>query len=496
MQKIVVLSNPPEWIFGIDGVDVVATKEYLSNPQFALQKNVRIFNLTGDYSYQSEGYYVSLLAEARCHKPMPDVKTLLDLRVPSMVRVVSDDLDELIQRSLKHLNQENFYMNIYFGQNTSEHFTRLASELYKFFQSPLLRVKFSFNKKWTLQTIKAIALSDIPAEESEAVRNFAFDFFGKKRYDKPRPDKSVYDVAILYSTGRGESPSNRQAINKFIEAGEKCGFNVELITHEDFQRLPSFDALFIRDNTTVKNHTYRFSRFAQSEGIAVIDYPDTILKCSNKVYIAELLQLMNLAAPKTMIIHQGNKQEIIETLSLPCVLKSPDSAFSLGVKKVETAADLNAVVKKMLDHSDMIIGQQYIFTEFDWRIGILDNKVIFACKYFMARGHWQIYNWHAKSKKDISGRFENVPVENVPAPILRLALRAVSAVHTDGLFGVDIKVVNGKPCIIEINDNPNIDAGVEDKILKDELYMMVMQSLKRRIEEKIFNGTRKVVQPV
>jgi glutathione synthase/RimK-type ligase-like ATP-grasp enzyme len=64
------------------------------------------------------------------------------------------------------------------------------------------------------------------------------------------------------------------------------------------------------------------------------------------------------------------------------------------------------------------------------------------------------------------------------------------------LFGVDIKVVNGKPCIIEINDNPNIDAGVEDKILKDELYMMVMQSLKRRIEEKIFNGTRKVVQPV
>lgn len=496
MQKIVVLSNPSEWIFGIDGVDVVSTKEYLSNPQFTLLKNVRVFNLSGDYSYQSEGYYVSLLAEARGHKPLPDMKTLLDLRVPSMVRVVSDDLDELIQRSLKYLNQEQFSLDIFFGQNTSAQYAKLASEIYKFFQSPLLKAKFSFNIKWVLQGIKETTISGIPANDIDIIRNFASDYFGKKRYDKPRPDKSVYDVAILYSAGRGESPSNKPAINRFIEAGEKCGFNVELITHEDFQRIPSFDALFIRDNTTVKNYTYRFSRCAQSEGLAVIDYPDTILKCSNKVYIAELLQMMNLATPKTMIIHQGNKPEIEETLGLPCVLKSPDSAFSLGVKKVETAEELNTLVKKMLDHSDMIIGQQYIFTEFDWRIGILDNKVLFACKYYMARGHWQIYNWHSKSKKDISGRFENIPIGDVPAPILKLALRAVSAVHADGLFGVDIKVVNGKPYIIEINDNPNIDAGVEDKILKDELYLMVMQSLRRRIEEKIFNDARKIVQPV
>lgn len=496
MQKIVVLNAPQSWKFDIDGVDVIATNEYLSNTQFAGLKNARVFNLSRDYSYQSQGYYVSLIAEARGHRPLPDVKTLLDLKAPSMVKVVSDNLDELIQRSLKHVIASDFVLNIYFGQNGNLQYVKLSSELYKLFQAPLLRAKFSFNKKWTLQSIKAISLNDIPEEQLDSIRNYAGDYFTKKRYDRPRPDKSVYDVAILYSSEVEAPPSNKQAINKFIEAGEKSGFNVEIITQEDFHRLPSFDALLIRDNTKVNNHTYKFARRAQSEGLAIIDYPDTILKCSNKVYIAELLQLTNLTTPKSMIIQQANKGEVIKTLGLPVVLKSPDSTFSLGVKKVETAEELNIQIKKMLEQSDMILGQQYMFTEFDWRIGILDNKAIFACKYYMAKGHWQIYNWLARSKKDITGQFECVPVESVPPLIIKSALKAVAMVYNNGFFGVDIKEVNGKPYIIEINDNPNIDAGVEDQVTKDELYMTIMLSLKNRIEEKIFNGNRKILQAV
>jgi glutathione synthase/RimK-type ligase-like ATP-grasp enzyme len=496
MQKIVVLNAPQSWKFDIAGVEVIATNEYLSNAQFAGLKNARVFNLSRDYSYQSQGYYVSLIAEARGHKPLPDVKTLLDLKAPSMVKVVSDNLDELIQRSLKHVIASDFVLNIYFGQNGNLQFVKLSSELYKLFQAPLLRAKFSYNKKWTLQSIKAISLNDIPEEQLDGIRNYAGDYFTKKRYDRPRPDKSVYDIAILYSSEVEAPPSNKQAINKFIEAGEKSGFNVEIITQEDFHRLPSFDALLIRDNTKVNNHTYKFARRAQSEGLAIIDYPDTILKCSNKVYIAELLQMTNLTTPKTMIIHQANKSEVINNLGLPVVLKSPDSTFSLGVKKVETAEELNIQIKRMLEQSDMILGQQYMFTEFDWRIGILDNKAIFACKYYMAKGHWQIYNWLARSKKDITGQFECVPVENVPPAIIKSALKAVAMVYNYGFFGVDIKEVNGKPYIIEINDNPNIDAGVEDQVTKDELYMTIMLSLKNRIEEKIFNGNRKILQAV
>ena len=54
-----------------------------------------------------------------------------------------------------------------------------------------------------------------------------------------------------------------------------------------------------------------------------------------------------------------------------------------------------------------------------------------------------------------------------------------------GLYGVDVKEIDGKPLVIEINDNPNIDCGVEDVILKDDLYVAVIEALKRRIEDKI-----------
>jgi hypothetical protein len=39
--------------------------------------------------------------------------------------------------------------------------------------------------------------------------------------------------------------------------------------------------------------------------------------------------------------------------------------------------------------------------------------------------------------------------------------------------------------VIEVNDNPNIDAGVEDAVLKDDLYRLVMQNLIRRIEHRM-----------
>ena len=38
--------------------------------------------------------------------------------------------------------------------------------------------------------------------------------------------------------------------------------------------------------------------------------------------------------------------------------------------------------------------------------------------------------------------------------------------------------------IIEINDNPNLDAGVEDAVLKDDLYRRLLADLVRRIEAR------------
>ena len=42
--------------------------------------------------------------------------------------------------------------------------------------------------------------------------------------------------------------------------------------------------------------------------------------------------------------------------------------------------------------------------------------------------------------------------------------------------------INGRGYVIEVNDNPSIDRGVEDKYLGDELYMLIMAEFLRRMQ--------------
>jgi len=127
----------------------------------------------------------------------------------------------------------------------------------------------------------------------------------------------------------------------------------------------------------------------------------------------------------------------------------------------------------------LVLVQEYLFTEYDWRVGILNGRALYACKYYMARNHWQIYN-HG-SKRFFSGGYDALPTFEVPRKILTSALKAASAVG-NGLYGIDVKEKNGKCYVLEVNDNPSIDHGVEDGYLGDELYMQIMSEFLRRFE--------------
>ena len=54
--------------------------------------------------------------------------------------------------------------------------------------------------------------------------------------------------------------------------------------------------------------------------------------------------------------------------------------------------------------------------------------------------------------------------------------------------GARIKQTGNRYCIIEINDNPNVDAGNEDGVLKDALYREVMGVFHRRLEQRRAGG--------
>ena len=483
MNKYIVVNHPKKWDLSLENAEIISAQDYLTNPRFSNIGKARIFNLCKDYSYQSNGYYVSLLAEARGHLAIPTVKNIVDLREPKLVKIVFGEFDDLIQKSLKNIKSQEFTLSIYFGQNVAQKYKELSSMFFRHFQIPFLRVNFNFSSKWNIKSIRAISEAEIPSEHKESMLYFANQFFAKKRYDTPRPNIAEFDLAILVQPQDPAPPSNSKALKKFIELAEKMNIYAEIVSPKDLSRLSAFDALFIRQSTEVNNDAYAFARKAQQEDIAIIDYPDAILKCCNKVFMAEALQNANLPTPKTVIVHKGNKNRVLEKTGLPVVLKSPDSTFSFGVKKANTEAEYADLVEAMLKKSELVIAQEFSPSEYDWRIGVLDDKPIFACRYYMAKGHWQIYNWNAKKKDDQDGNADCLPIENVPPKILEIALKSAKLMGK-GLYGIDIKEVNGRAMVIEINDNPNIDFGVEDAYYGDQVYLDVLTALKNRIEKK------------
>ncbi|MCH8566772.1 MAG: RimK family protein [Balneolales bacterium] len=487
MHHLIVVNQEKDWKFNIPGVEVVSARKYLTDPVFSEQKNVRVYNMSRSYRYQSAGYYVSLLAAARGHRPLPDVNTIQEMKSQTIVRFVSDDLDKLIQVSLASLKSKDFVLSIYFGRNLATKYDKLSRHLYSLFESPLIQARFSHNgTKWLLQAVGPIGAGDVPESHRPFLAEAAAMYFCGKRISAPKKTVYRYSMAILHNPEENGAPSDERALQLFSKAAERAGIECERISRDDYNRLAEFDALFIRETTSVMHHTFRFAQRAEAEGLVVMDDPDSILKCTNKVYLAEIVQRYHLPAPKTLILHKDNLGLIESELGFPCILKQPDSSFSQGVMKASNPKELEEKAGLLLEKSDLIIAQQFMPTEYDWRIGILDRKPLFACRYFMADKHWQIIKTDNKGQMKF-GKSETVPWELAPANVIKLAKKAAGLIG-DGLYGVDIKYNDGKCYLIEINDNPNMDAGVEDAVLKDELYNKIAEVFLRRIEQKKEKG--------
>ncbi len=477
MQKLIIVENPDHWKFTLEEVEVVTPARYITDEAYQQFKGLKVLNLCKSYQYQSHGYYVSLLAEARKHKVLPGISTIQDLRFPSILREDSQDFDDLIQSSFKHEKTDRVEFDIYFGITQHEHLNKLARQLFQYIQAPCLSATFSKKTKWVLQSIKPLSLGEIPPEDGALLRDAVEKYLARKRDVKP--DKKKYDLAILVNPDDKNPPSDEKAIQKFIKAGDQAGFNVELITKNDFGELIQYDALFIRETTIVNHHTFRFAKKAQSLGLAVIDDPDSILKCTNKVYLNELLNANKILTPKSFVIGKENYKSLPGKLSFPFILKQPDGAFSKGVHKINDAAEYKQVCTTMFQKSELLIAQEFLPTPFDWRVGIIDGQVLYVCKYFMASEHWQIVNWNAKQNQD--GDVQTIAADEAPSGLLKTALKATSLVGKS-LYGVDMKEVDGKFYVIEINDNPNIDSGTEDKIMKDRLYSAIMDVFLNKIK--------------
>ena len=488
-DHIILVENPTDWKTHFPKLPVVAAKDYLAKPEYSSAgRNLRVLNLCRSYRYLSVGYYCSLLAEARRHRVIPSVRTLNDLSRKSIYSLDIEDLDDHVQQVLGKprpgFTATAFELDIYFGQCPAKELQELARQLFGVFRAPLLRVEFRLQGQWRIATLKALHLSSLSAEQEEMFMG-ALTTYLSRRWRQPRARSNYrYDLAVLHNPKEAMPPSNPKALQQFVKIGRECGVNVELIEKKDYGRLAEFDALFIRDTTGIDHYTYQFAKKAESEGMVVIDDPDSILKCTNKVYLDELLRTHRIRTPKTVIVRRDNLERVDNEIPYPIVLKIPDGSFSRGVFKVTNRPELLEVAGRLFKSSDLVLAQEFLYTDFDWRVGILNRTPLFVCQYFMSKEHWQIYNHEPGQERAArEGDSKTFRVEDAPEIVVKTALKAAVLIG-NGFYGVDLKQTTKGVVVIEINDNPNIDHGVEDAVLKEEVYRTIINDFVWRLDRK------------
>ena len=505
----------------VPGARIMAADAFLAAPPSDYSPRTIVVNLCPSDRYRSKGYYVSLLSEARgmkvipsletseglgdpyalfralqvAHVPTVDLKEMQTRRRSLPAAIASDDDpgrsgrspalllrvgrdDELSFRAAG--GAELAERLVFFGRCEDRRFQAICRDVYEVWPAPALRVRLlNEDDHWK---VIHVALVDAAGLRGADRARFLRVLRTPKLLRPPRPkpeEARIPSIAILYDEKSLFAPSTTETLEKLEKIAKRKGILARRIGMGDLARLGEYDALFVRAYTGVTTPAFQFALRAEALGKPTIDDTQSIIRCSNKIYLHELLTREGVPTPRAMVATPHTRFDQLEELGLPFVIKQPDGAFSAAVHKVMSKADYVRHARKMFQQTPLLIAQEWLPTEFDWRVTTLGGKVLFPCRYHMARGHWRI---RAEEHDGINyGKVEAVPRDYAPREVVRVALRATREIG-DGLYGVDIKDTARGPVVIEINDNPNLDLGYEDAADGDAVYVDLLDWFAKRIE--------------
>ena len=510
---------------------VVSADEFLAGNDETSREKATVVNLCRSWKYLSKGYYVSLLADARGQTPLPTIETIGELgnthalfrglqeagvatvdadevasrrRAPAEkilatasahpdaldpeVPLVRDETPrELITVFRPALDAELAECTIYLGWTPDPRFQRIASVIYRVWPTPLLKIRLILEEEtWKVFGVQTVMIHKLStAERTDLVRALR-ERPKEKVLPTAPPEDKIASIAILFDVHDKHKPSTLDTIERLSRVAARKGVYMHAIGLHELSRLGDYDALFIRSLTGLHLPAFRFAQRAEALGMPVIDDTRSIIRCSNKVYLHELLKREGVAIPKTRTASKETKFEDLATeLGLPFVIKLPDGSFSAAVFKVDDLESYERRGTELFKSSPLLIAQQFTPSEYDWRVTTLAGKPLFVAKYHMVPGHWQIRNVTQRGAR--YGRVEAVPRDEAPREVVKLACRAAKLIG-DGLYGVDLKQTKAGVVVIEVNDNPNIDIGYDDaaegSIIYEELVDWFLERLDLDEEEE------------
>lgn len=270
-------------------------------------------------------------------------------------------------------------------------------------------------------------------------------------------ENKVPHLAVLFRGGASLPPSDLSSLRQFALVARTRGIRVSVRNVSTFRDFNGVDGLFLRCP-----NTYWFARCAEAMSIPVIDRAASILRCNSKVFLAELCRVRHFPTPETSLVTLTNVPESVSRVRkkrFPIVIKHPSLSYSRGVFKISDPRRLTNVFTNLSKTTDVAVVQEFVKSELDWRVGILDGEPLFAARYRMVPYHWKVVKYH-RHRPAKEGKAEAIGLTNLPKPVLELAIAAAKR-FGEGLYGVDIKETKSGPLLMEVNDNPDLYMGIE-----------------------------------
>src|SRR6201982_956642 len=362
---------------------VITTSEYLARRRLFDTGRPKLVNLARSYAYQSKGYYASLLAEARGHRVMPTVETMLELREAKLYEHALPKLEAAPTRRARGADfqpEGGFKLLVCFGIARAPRFESFGRLLFDWFRCPALEVNVESGAWLSIERIRPRNCTRLANGEASFLRESLHQHTKREWRDPKARTVPKYDLAVLYDPNEKMAPSSPASIKHMARIAERLSVDVEPGTRRQLSEIAEYDGLFIRETTSIDNHTYRFARRAWQEGMPVIDDPISMIRCTNKVFLMELLGTNNVPMPPTvMLAGDADLAKAVDELGLPLVVKIPDGSFFYGVHKVNTPEEFRRLADELFEETDLLLAQKFLPTEFDWRGGVLGRQAVFVC---------------------------------------------------------------------------------------------------------------------
>jgi gamma-F420-2:alpha-L-glutamate ligase len=260
-------------------------------------------------------------------------------------------------------------------------------------------------------------------------------------------------------------------IRRFLDVGKHRGIALDVLQPRAFelivatetdwqaeydgQKLARPDFIIPRTGSETSYFTLAVLRHFQRKGVAMINGPEAVEACADKLHTLQLLSASGLPIPRTILAKFPVDVDVIEReLGFPVVVKTLRSTRGAGVLLCHDRAQFHDLASLLGDSNPSadFIFQQYVKSSHgrDVRLLVIGGKVAAAMERRATDGGF-------KSNISLGGVGARI---DPPPDMAKLALDAASALNLD-VAGIDVLFDEAGYRICEANSSPGF-AGLEE----------------------------------